>query len=163
MKWLLLLSLSISIGASVALASPAVQCKPKDLVNDVELDLQTVKSKYIYLDFWASWCEPCRASFPFMNELNSLYKPEQLQVIGISLDEKTEDAQAFLAKLPADFMTLIDKTGKCAEAFSVQGMPSSYILDASGNIVYTHQGFRKTDAQKIGEKISKLLTDAKPK
>lgn len=123
------------------------------------LDLASYKGKALYVDFWASWCGPCRASFPAMNEWREQYDGESLAIVAVNVDSKHAAAQRFLAKYPANFDIVYDPEGKLATEYDVKGMPSSYLFNAQGELVYKHVGFRKKDKQEIRLQIDKLLRE----
>lgn len=124
-----------------------------------EIKLSDLKGQVIYLDFWASWCGPCRKSFPWMNTLQSQYKDKGLKIIGVNLDSEPEKADQFLSKVPADFTIAMDPEGKIAELFQVKGMPTSYLIDRQGNLRLQHIGFRQKDTEKLEAKIKNLLDE----
>jgi len=122
-------------------------------------NLQELKGKVVYMDFWASWCPPCIKSFPFLNELENQLKEQGLQVIGVNLDEKVADAQAFLASHPVDFSIVADPSKQCAKSFEVMAMPTSYLIDRKGNIRHIHRGFRLGETEELRALISQLLIE----
>ncbi len=122
-------------------------------------DVSQFRGKVVYVDFWASWCGPCAQSFPFMNDLDREFRGKGLQVLGISVDQKPDDAKKFLGKHPADFTVALDSGGQCPRSFEVQGMPSSYLIDRNGIVRYVHLGFRQGDAETIRSKIETLLAE----
>jgi thiol-disulfide isomerase/thioredoxin len=115
------------------------------------------KGKVVYIDFWASWCLPCRKSFPWMQELQSKYKKHGLKVVAINLDEDRTAANAFLEKMDIDFDIAFDTNGATANAYKVIAMPSSYVINKQGVIVNKHLGFRSRDKQQIEASIRKQL------
>lgn len=126
---------------------------------DDENDLASLKGRVVYVDFWASWCKPCRASFPWMNAMKQKYHEQGLTVLAINLDEDFNSAQAFLKRMPASFDVIYDPQGKIAQQYELVGMPSSFIIDKSGELRISHQGFfiNKTDAYE--SEIVTLLTE----
>lgn len=124
-------------------------------------DLGEVKGKLVWVDFWASWCEPCRRSFPWLNQMQAKYAAQGLEVIAINLDNDKAAAQKFLREVPAHFTLKFDPEGKVATKFDVQAMPSSFLLDASGNVVASHLGFRLTDTAQYEAQIKKALSGSK--
>jgi len=98
------------------------------------------------LDFWASWCKPCRQSIPWLNEMKSRYAHDGLVIIGVNVDAEHADAERFLRVVPIDFEIVFDPDGEIASRYKLQGMPSSFVFDRTGKLVETHVGFR--DAQK---------------
>lgn len=124
---------------------------PNSVNSSVSLD--QFKGKVVYLDFWASWCGPCRQSFPWMNELNVTYSPQDLVIIGVNLDAKRSDADKFLASNPASFTILFDQKSLTPLAYGVKGMPTSFVIDRSGKIVFQHMGFNKSNTKTIEDAI----------
>lgn len=100
----------------------------------------------IYLDFWASWCTPCRRSFPWMNDMQKKYGNKNFKVISINVDSERELAEEFLAITPAKFSVLYDPDGALASEMKLKGMPSSFIINSDGVVVSAHVGF--TDKKK---------------
>lgn len=121
------------------------------------VELSTLKGKVVYLDFWASWCTPCRKAFPWMNELNKKYKDQGLEIVAVNLDKSREPIDDFLAKVPAEFTIAYDPSGTTATAYKVQGMPSTYIIGRDGVLEVTHIGFRDKDKEEMESKIKELL------
>jgi len=119
--------------------------------------LGELKGKVVLVDFWASWCVPCRHSFPWMNEMQKKYGAQGLQIIGVNLDDDKKAADKFLRETPASFTLKFDPVGTLARKFDVQTMPSSYLLDASGNVIAKHFGFKLTEADAYEAQIKKAL------
>jgi len=113
-----------------------------------QLDLKRYHGKVVYLDFWASWCKPCRKSFPWMNQLLTRYPADRFTVITVNLDAESESMHAFLQKVPAQFDIFHDPSGGIAEQFQLEGMPTSYLIDRDGKLVGKHVGFREKDVEK---------------
>jgi thiol-disulfide isomerase/thioredoxin len=111
------------------------------------LDLSPYKGKVVYLDFWASWCSPCLASFPWMDKLHKDLKAQGLVIIAVNVDAEHADAEEFIQTHPVDFEIVYDPQGKLAEAHQVMGMPSSFLYGRDGKLISSHIGFsnKKTD------------------
>lgn len=138
---------------------PVPSCPVPALDQSRTLDPAQLKGKVGYIDFWASWCGPCAASFPFMNELHQELKAKGLEIIAINLDEEAQDAKDFLKKYPAAFTTASDAEGKCPTQFDVKAMPTTYIVDRKGNIRHVHMGFRDSEKAEIKKQIQALLNE----
>lgn len=106
------------------------------------LDVTQYQGKVVYVDFWASWCVPCRKSFPWLNELAKKY-PDDLVVVGVNVDHERSAAMKFLEKYPASFPLVYDPEGKIAAQYELQGMPSSVLIGRDGKIAKRHIGFRE--------------------
>lgn len=105
------------------------------------LDLSAYKGKVVYVDFWASWCSPCRKSFPWLNQTQENKQANGLVVLGVNVDEDRTDADQFLVKYPAQFNVLFDPKGEYATYYNLLGMPSALIFDRNGNLLHQHNGF----------------------
>lgn len=125
--------------------------------NDGKIDFSEYKGKVIYLDFWASWCEPCRQSFTWMNEMHDKYSTGKFVIIAVNLDTKRHLAQQFLQKKPAKFNIAYDPEGITAEAYNLKAMPSSYLIDKRGKLVASKLGFHASETDKMENSIRKLL------
>lgn len=125
--------------------------------NAGAVSLSDFKGKVIYLDFWASWCSPCKDSFPWMNEMQAKYKDKGVIFIAINVDRKQKDAQAFLEKTPADFLIAFDPKGNTPKQYDVMGMPSAFVIDKDGNILHSHIGFRTNDLAEYEAHIQQAL------
>lgn len=115
------------------------------------------QGKIIYLDFWASWCGPCRKSFPWMNEMHKQYQAQGLVIIGVNLDSDKNYADEFLATSPANFTIFFDPEGLVARQYKLQGMPSSFLLNKDGDVISAHVGFNDSKKQKFQQEIVTLL------
>lgn len=122
-----------------------------------KLDLASHKGKVIYLDFWASWCKPCRESFPWMNALLDKYPADRFTVITVNLDADSAQMQRFLDMVPASFDVYHDPSGAIAEKFQLEGMPTSYLIDAEGKVVSKHVGFYIKKKAEYESEIEELL------
>lgn len=119
--------------------------------------LSDYRGKVVLLDFWASWCIPCRASFPWMNAMQRKYQARGLQVVTVNLDKETEEKERFLNKYHAGFVVLSDKQGLTPSTYNVLGMPTSLVIDREGNIVFRHIGYQASKAEEYEAIIKKAL------
>lgn len=117
------------------------------------------KGKVIYVDFWASWCVPCRRSFPWMNEMQKQYGDKGFKVLSINLDANKKHADRFLAQYPANFDVLYDPKGKIARKYQLKGMPSSFLINKQGKVVSSHVGFTDEKKNKYQQEILALLAE----
>ena len=124
---------------------------------DSTVNLGNYRGRVVYLDFWASWCTPCRKSFPWMNAMQKQYGKYGFEVVAINLDENRELANQFLQQTPANFTVAFDPSGKTAESYSVDVMPSSFLIDRKGELVAIHKGFRQVDSAALEKEIRQLL------
>ncbi len=122
------------------------------------LDLSAYRGKVVLLDFWASWCEPCRRSFPWLNEMSAKYAAQGLVVIGIKVDRTQADAARFLRDVPASFPIVYDPSGKLATQYDVPGMPSSFVVGPDGAVAARHIGFRDSSRADREAELQRLLS-----
>ena len=108
-----------------------------------DLDLADFEGRVVVIDFWASWCVPCRRSFPWLNAMQSKYADDGLVIIGVNVDRESADADKFLERFPATFNIIYDSEADLAKRFGVQAMPSSFVIGRDGAIRNSHLGFKK--------------------
>ena len=154
------LALTLAVNTHAAEAGHvAPNCSLTPVGDGQRYDMRQLRGKVVYVDFWASWCSPCAQSFPFLNDLDSELRGQGLHVLGINLDEKPDDAKAFLEKHPASFAVAVDADGQCPRDFGVQAMPSSYLVDRQGIIRHVHLGFRRGEAEQLRGLVEQLLAE----
>ena len=115
------------------------------------------KGRVVYVDFWASWCAPCKQSFPWMNEMQAKYGSRGFSVVGVNVDQKREDADKFLVSTPANFLVAFDTTGKVAETYQPKGMPTSFLIGADGKVRAVHVGFKDSQREDLEREIVAAL------
>jgi len=117
-----------------------------------------LKGKVVLIDFFASWCGPCKESFPAMEDIYKKYAGKGLVVLAINLDKKKEDMDGFLKNHPASFPIVRDASNKLVSAVKIPTMPSSFLLDRSGKVHSAHRGFKGSETtKKYAEEIEALL------
>ncbi len=133
---------------------------PAAVAADDPLGLSQLRGKVVIVDFWASWCAPCRQSFPWLNEMQAKYRDRGLVVIGVNVDRERTEADRFLAQTPAAFKIVYDPDGALAARYQVPGMPSSYLIGRDGQQAGVHIGFRKGAREQREAELQRLLADA---
>jgi thiol-disulfide isomerase/thioredoxin len=126
------------VAALLALLFLATQPLPADST----IDLAQYEGKVVLVDFWASWCVPCRRSFPWLNTMHEKYADDGLVIIGVNLDLEREEAIGFLDEFPAGFRIYFDDSKALARESEVVAMPSSYLLGRDGELRNKHFGFK---------------------
>lgn len=160
------LAIGFSFGVDASDLTAMDQAKTAPMTDTVLSDttgqkrsLEDFKGKVVLVDFWASWCGPCRQSFPWMNKVQQNYQAQGLEVIAINLDEEPELALEFLEQIPAQFTVLLDSEAQLPDAFGVMGMPSSYLIDREGRIRAEHIGFHANRVDVYESSIKALLAE----
>lgn len=157
-----------TLGICVLLFTFAVGCKPAEPLEppvDFTVNADT-EGKYpvsrhlgevVYVDFWATWCGPCRDSFPWMVEMQNKYADQGLKIIALSLDTDHDMARDFAEELNANFTIGFDDSGEVADFFEVKGMPTSVVIGRDGRIVKKHEGFTEDKHGEYEAAIVKAL------
>jgi thiol-disulfide isomerase/thioredoxin len=122
-----------------------------------QVQLAALRGKLVYLDFWASWCAPCRRSFPWMNAMQEKYGPRGLVVVGVNVDQRRPDAERFLTQVPANFTIAYDSAGAVPKLYAITAMPSSILIDPQGRVLSVHAGFRDEERDDVEAKIVAAL------
>ena len=154
-----------SVAIYLVLFSIATHAKPApdfyllDINSKQMRTLNSYKGKVVYLDFWASWCKPCRASFPWMNEMQNKYGAQDFAVVTINLDSDISAISGFTEKYPANFTILFNADENTPQGYELLGMPSSYLLDRKGKIRHTHTGFFEKYTPQYEKEIQLLLKE----
>jgi len=123
------------------------------------LDLTAYRGKVVYVDFWASWCAPCKQSFPWLDSLVHTYGASNLVVIGVNVDKNRDQAERFLNETPADFPIVYDPKGQLATVYKVAGMPSGVLIDRTGHVRFQHSGFSEKQKVLYEAQLQTLLAE----
>ncbi|MBL4797979.1 MAG: TlpA family protein disulfide reductase [Oleispira sp.] len=153
----LVLALNTSSAFAVSVGDKAPDFKIPRLESKGMISLKQYRGKVVYVDFWASWCGPCRQSLPALNSIRKEFRKKGFEVIAINLDEERDDAMEFLKEFPVAFPTARDTSGEVPEAYGLVGMPTAYLIDRKGYVQLVHEGFKKSDIEELKQKISTLL------
>lgn len=146
----------LSIHASNSQPMPNVTVRTAD--GD-EVRLAAYKGRVVLIDFWASWCPPCKTSFPALDAISREYEEKGLEVLAVNVDERRRDADSFLEEHPHHLTVLFDPKGVAPKAFGVKGMPSSFLIDRSGSIRFSHMGYTGNVDQSYRREIAQLLSE----
>ena len=126
--------------------------------NEKHVALAQARGKVVLVDFWASWCGPCRQSFPWMNAMQAKYAGKGLQIVGVNLDAHRSDADKFLAEVPATFSVAFDAQGETPKRYAIKGMPTSVLIGPDGRVIQMHSGFRDEDRKALEDAIAGALS-----
>lgn len=154
------LTVALLVVATAAMAVGVGEPAPMFALRDARngpVTLNALRGEVVYVDFWASWCGPCRRSFPWMNEMQRRYGGLGLTIVAINVDKNPADAARFLERNPAQFTIAYDQAGVTPLAYGVQGMPSSYLIDSRGKVAEVEQGFHDERKGRVEQNIQALL------
>ena len=146
-----------ALAFAVEVGEPAAEINLPDLNGGKKISLAALRGKVVIVDFWASWCAPCKEEMPVLESLYKRFKDKGLVIIGVSVDNEASNAKTFLSSVKVSFPIVHDAGHVVADKFKPPRMPTSYVLDKAGKIRFVHGGFRKEDSKKLEEEITKLL------
>lgn len=149
-----LMAASVLTMLSLFVPSAQAQAGPS---GPTPFDLAQYRGRVVVVDFWASWCAPCRRSIPWLNEMYSRYGEQGLVIVGINVDRNRGDAERFLREVPIDFEVVYDSDGELAERYQVEAMPSTYIFDRNGELAERHLGFLNRKRSEYEALLGRLL------
>jgi thiol-disulfide isomerase/thioredoxin len=143
----LMATMLIAVSTSAARAEPAA------------LDLAQYRGKVVYLDFWASWCGPCKQAFPFMAELSRQYRPTDLVVITVNEERQHAPGEAFLRQVKSTLPVVWDGDGAVARPWAVNELPATLIFDRKGKMRFRHQGFVPANTAEYRKQLDSLVRE----
>ena len=121
--------------------------------------LADLRGQVVYVDFWASWCVPCRLSMPALDGIYRKNKSRGFAVLGVNKDASVADARRFLSRVPVSFDLVQDAGDAAARGFDVKAMPSGYLVDRKGVVRSVHRGFTADTAATIEREVEALLKE----
>jgi thiol-disulfide isomerase/thioredoxin len=153
-------------GRPTLVSSPLLG-KPLDLstpdLAGREVRLGDAQGKVRVVDFWATWCDPCRDQLPVLELLARAHAADGLQVYGVAVDEDRAQLEAFLGAMPLGITVLWDKGGaRHTERLDVQRLPTTLVIDRAGVVRFVHQGYEPTNADLLGREVKELLAEPAP-
>ena len=147
--------------ATFFLAAGLLAAAANSKADAQQFDPAQYKGQVIYLDFWASWCVPCRLSFPWMNELQAEYGGKGLMIVAVNVDHDAAAAQQFLEQVPASFKIVYDPSGKIAQKYPLKGMPTSFLIGRDSTVRFEHDGFSTERRNEYLAHINALIAEKK--
>ncbi len=131
--------------------------------DGTKLTLSNLRGKVVLLDFWASWCAPCREELPFLDLLNNRYGNKNFEVVAVNIDNNPEKAYGFLKTLSVKLNPVWDEKKQVVSAYDVGTMPTTFIIDKEGWIRFVHSGFKAEQFVEYKKQIELLLHQNAPK
>jgi peroxiredoxin len=139
------------------IGAPAPGFKLDSANGQGKVDLAAMKGKVVIVDFWATWCEPCKKSFPKLQDLSTKYKASGLEIVGVSEDEDSKGIADFGKTYGAKFPLVWDNGKALADKWKPPNMPSSYIVDKTGVVRFVHMGYHDGEEVEIEKEVKSLL------
>lgn len=155
----LLAALAVAASAAVGVGEPFPQLA---VTGAPAAELPATLGKVVVVDFWASWCAPCKASFPALARLQSELSAQGVLVVGVGLDDRPEEFARFVARLKPSFPVIHDREHRLARLVDVPAMPATMLLDRSGRVRHVHRGFRGRETElEMRRQIGSLLAETR--
>ena len=166
-KWLSTAGALIALGASLALPLSAHAVGLKEEAPDFTLKslegsnlrLEEYRGQVVLINFWASWCGPCRQEMPLLDRLHHRYEDAGFAVLGVNVEGEVEPAQEIVDKTNVTFPILIDDGQKVSDMYDLQAMPTTVVVDRDGVVRYIHPGYKPGDEAKYVEVVKKLIRE----
>ena len=130
---------------------------PSNVGDNVRLAEQ--RGNVVLLNFWASWCAPCRQEMPHLNAISEQFSPLGFSMLGVNVDENKGDAERAIKALKVSFPVLFDSENLVAELFKVDAMPTTVIIDRDGNLRYLHRGYKPGYEQEYADQVAALIRE----
>jgi thiol-disulfide isomerase/thioredoxin len=134
--------------------TPALTLRLKD-ADDKIVDLAQYKGRVVLINFWATWCPPCRKEFPSLGRVRKLFQPSEFEVLAVNVGEDPDTVFSFTGI--TDFPVMFDRESKAMAAWSVRGLPTTFLVDRQGRLAYRATGGREFDDPDIVATIKQLL------
>ena len=144
--------------SAAEVSKPAPDFTLKSLSGE-NLKLSEMAGNVVLINFWASWCGPCREEMPLLNALHSKYESLGFTVLGVNVEEDVNGAKGFLKNFPVDFPVLLDNTNRVSKQYKVIAMPTTVVVDRDGNMRYLHQGYKSGDEEKYRQMVKNLVRE----
>jgi len=123
------------------------------------MKLSEMTGNVVLINFWASWCGPCREEMPLLNALHKKYQSLGFTVLGVNVEEQTDKARGFLNDFPVDFPVLLDNKNQVSQLYNVVAMPTTVVVDRDGNMRFLHKGYKPGDEKKYRKMVKKLVRE----
>jgi thiol-disulfide isomerase/thioredoxin len=145
---------ALDVGAPLpSLSLPRLEAQAQPLA------LASLRGSVVYVDFWASWCVPCRLSMPALDALYVRNRSRGFAVVGVNKDVSAADAERFLKRVAVTFPLVRDADDAAARGFNVKAMPSGYLVDRKGVVRNVHRGFTEETAAALEREVEALLKE----
>ena len=137
-------------------AAPSFQLESLD---GKAVNLADYKGQVVLLNFWASWCGPCRKEMPILDQLHKQYHGKGFTLVGVNVEPNSSDALGWLKSTPVSFPILFDRSSVASKLYQVEGMPNTVIIDRQGRVRYIHRGYKPGEENEYLDQIRSLIRE----
>ena len=159
---LILVGLLCLFGSNQVQAAPVSGPAPNFTLKSLSgenLKLSEMAGNVVLINFWASWCGPCRQEMPLLNDLHNKYEPLGFTVIGVNVEEQSDMARGFINDFPVDFPILLDNSNQVSQMYNVVAMPTTVVVDRDGNMRFLHKGYKPGDEKEYRKMVKTLIRE----
>lgn len=166
------LASAVAAATLLALATPAPLARAADVIGQpapafalpargggAPMSLAALRGQVVMINFWASWCGPCREEFPLLDQMYARYRPMGFTLLGVNVEPEAKDAEGFLIKTPVKFPILFDRDNSLSKLYRVDGMPSTVLIDRKGVLRWMHRGYKTGDENEYLDQLRALLRE----
>ena len=149
---------SVDLATAASVSGPAPDFTLKSLKGK-NLKLSEMRGDVVLINFWASWCGPGRQEMPLLNALHKKYEPLGFTVLGVNVEENSDDARGFMKNFPVNFPVLLDNKNMVSKQYDVVAMPTTVVVDRDGNMRFLHKGYKSGDEKEYRKMVKKLIRE----
>ena len=146
------------VAESATISGPAPNFTLKSL-SGKNIKLSELTGNVVLINFWASWCGPCRQEMPLLNAIHNKYKPLGFTVLGVNVEEQVANAKSFISERPVGFPILLDSKNRVSKLYKVIAMPTTVVIDRDGKIRFIHLGYQAGDEAKYRKMVKTLVRE----
>ncbi len=159
----LLLGIVLGLFITVSAIAETLQGKAPDFTlksnSGKNLKLSEFRGQVVMLNFWASWCGPCRQEMPLLDQIQKRYSSLGFTILGVNVEEDSNKAKAMLREVPVSFPVMFDTANKASKLYNVSAMPSTVLIDRNGNLRYMHKGYKPGDEEQYKKWVKQLVRE----
>ena len=156
-----------TIALAVLLAVPAAEAATPAVAGDFALPardggtvrLSQLRGQVVMINFWATWCGPCRQEMPLLEQLHAKYESLGFTLLGVNVEPDSAQAQDWLKRVPVTFPIVFDRDNKVSAQFGVEAMPSTVLIDREGRVRHVHRGYKPGDETQYADLIRSLVKE----
>jgi thiol-disulfide isomerase/thioredoxin len=163
--WITPIGLYLTLSVNAASRSPEAGVPAPEFIGQTAegkaIKLSDYRGNVVLLDFWASWCGPCREEMPFLIQLGREYRKQAFQIIAVNIDDKVENMVKFMSKFAADpgFPVIFDQKKTIPQLYDIETMPTTILIDQKGAIRFWHHGFKPSHKDRLRTELESLLKE----
>ena len=153
----MLIALPAGAGSTMSVAAPVFDLPTR---AGGRIRLEDLRGQVVMINFWASWCGPCRQEFPILDRMYRKYAPMGFSLVAVNVESDTTDAERFLSQLPVSFTVAYDHDNLVSGEYGVSAMPTTLIVDRKGQVRWLHRAYKPGDEDEYLNQVRAMLREA---